>query len=98
MTGAEANGAARAALKRSDRINDQEPLSADGERDAPETLCGDARAVLERLAPDLVHCRVLTPWDVDDFVILCESLARCAAYQWSGASWCGRLAQRCSPL
>lgn len=61
---------------RPDRINADEPLPAEGEMEAPETLSDDARSVWNRLAPDLDHCGVLTAWDVDAFVIVCEALAR----------------------
>jgi P27 family predicted phage terminase small subunit len=61
---------------RPDRINDAEPIPADGEVTAPEDLSDDARAVWDRLAPDLIRVGVLTPWDVDAFKITCEALAR----------------------
>lgn len=61
---------------RPDRINDDEPMPAEGEVTAPEDLSDDARAVWDRLAPDLIRVGVLTPWDVDAFRITCEALAR----------------------
>ncbi|WP_421671937.1 phage terminase small subunit P27 family [Saccharopolyspora spinosa] len=39
-------------------------------------MSDDARAVWDRLAPSLIAVGVLTPWDTDAFVIVCESLAR----------------------
>ncbi|MBB5154973.1 phage terminase small subunit P27 family [Saccharopolyspora phatthalungensis] len=61
---------------RSDRINHEEPLPPEGEVTPPEELSDDARAVWNRLAPSLIAVGVLTPWDTDAFVIVCESLAR----------------------
>ena len=61
---------------RPDRINTDEPLPAEGEIAAPDTLSDDARAAWDRLAPDLTACGVLTSWDVDAFVIVVEALAR----------------------
>ncbi|WP_010311437.1 P27 family phage terminase small subunit [Saccharopolyspora spinosa] len=42
----------------------------------PESLSEDARAVWDRLTPSLIAVGVLTPWDTDAFVIVCEALAR----------------------
>lgn len=61
---------------RSDRINHEEPLPPEDEVSPPAELSDDARAVWDRLAPGLVAVGVLTAWDVDAFVIVCEALAR----------------------
>ncbi|TDQ01260.1 phage terminase small subunit P27 family [Labedaea rhizosphaerae] len=61
---------------RPDRINNDEPLPAEGGITAPDTLSDDARAAWDRLAPDLIACGVLTAWDVDGFAMVCEALAR----------------------
>ncbi|WP_134663980.1 phage terminase small subunit P27 family [Amycolatopsis sp. CFH S0078] len=61
---------------RSDRINHEEPIPPEGEVTPPEELSEDARAVWDRLAPSLVAVGVLTPWDMDAFVVVCEALAR----------------------
>ena len=41
----------------------------------PVKLPADAQAVWNRLAPDLIQRRVLTPWDVDLFSVFCRSVA-----------------------
>jgi len=41
----------------------------------PVELEPDARAVWDRLAPDLISKRVLTAWDVDGFGAYCRSVA-----------------------
>jgi P27 family predicted phage terminase small subunit len=61
---------------RKDRINHAEPAPAEAAVPPPEDLSDDARAVWDRLAPDLIRVGVLTSWDVDAFVICCEALAR----------------------
>lgn len=61
---------------REDRINFEEPIPADGEVRAPESLSDDARAVWDRLAPDLIARKVLTPWDADGFATFCDAAAR----------------------
>ncbi|WP_410646346.1 phage terminase small subunit P27 family [Amycolatopsis sp. cmx-4-54] len=61
---------------RPDRINHAEPIPPEHEVTAPEDLSDDARAVWDRLAPGLIAVGVLTTWDVDAFVIVCEALAR----------------------
>ncbi|PKW15940.1 phage terminase small subunit P27 family [Saccharopolyspora spinosa] len=61
---------------RSDRINDAEPMPPEGEIVPPGDLSDDARATWDRLAPSLIAVGVLTPWDVDAFVVVCEALAR----------------------
>ncbi|GAA3438610.1 P27 family phage terminase small subunit [Kutzneria kofuensis] len=32
--------------------------------------------IWERLAPGLISCKVLTAWDAEAFLIMCEALAR----------------------
>ncbi|HLU76136.1 MAG TPA: phage terminase small subunit P27 family [Nonomuraea sp.] len=61
---------------RPDRINFDEPVPADGEVRAPDRLSDEARAVWDRIAPDLVARKVLTPWDVDSFATFCDAVAR----------------------
>lgn len=41
----------------------------------PTDLSDEAREVWDRLVPDMVAKGVLTPWDVDSFVIFCEAVA-----------------------
>lgn len=57
---------------RSSRVNLEEPVPASGDVVAPEWLPVRARAVWDRLAPDLVAKGVLTAWDVDAFADLCQ--------------------------
>lgn len=59
---------------RKDRINEAEPLPAEGEVVPPYKLTKSVQAVWDRLAPDRVAKGVLTPWDVDAFALFCESL------------------------
>jgi P27 family predicted phage terminase small subunit len=61
---------------RPDRINHAEPIPPENEVTAPEELSDDARAAWDRLAPGLISVGVLTAWDVDAFVVVCEALAR----------------------
>lgn len=61
---------------RSDRINDNEPVPGDGEVRAPAGLSPEAMAVWDRLAPDLIAKKVLTPWDADSFGTFCDAVAR----------------------
>jgi P27 family predicted phage terminase small subunit len=42
----------------------------------PDWASDSAREIWARLAPDLEQRKVLTTWDVDAFLILCEALAR----------------------
>ncbi len=58
-----------------DRINREEPIPAVGAVICPVDLPDDARAVWERLAPDLIAKKVLTAWDVDTFAVFCRSTA-----------------------
>lgn len=57
---------------RKDRVNHSEPVPDRGDVLAPDWLPESARAVWDRLAPDLVRKAVLTPWDVDAFADLCS--------------------------
>ncbi|WNV86581.1 phage terminase small subunit P27 family [Umezawaea sp. Da 62-37] len=61
---------------RTDRINDREPLPPIGQIACPDWASESAREIWTRLAPDLEQRKVLTTWDVDAFLILCEALAR----------------------
>lgn len=62
---------------RADRINDREPVPpVGGDIVCPEWASDGAREIWTRLAPDLEKRKVLTTWDVDAFLILCEALAR----------------------
>lgn len=56
---------------RPSRINDAEPVPALGEVLPPEWLPERARAVWDRLAPDMIRKSILTPWDTDAFAALC---------------------------
>lgn len=56
---------------RSSRINDNEPLPAPTDVQAPDWLPSAAREVWDRLRPDLTAKGVLTSWDVDAFADLC---------------------------
>nr|WP_281245109.1 phage terminase small subunit P27 family [Actinokineospora terrae] len=42
----------------------------------PDWASDTARVIWERLAPGLIARRVLTVWDSDAFLVLCEALAR----------------------
>jgi P27 family predicted phage terminase small subunit len=53
-----------------------EPMPAPGQIVAPTNLSDGARGVWERLAPDLIHTNVLTPWDVDEFAAFCDAVER----------------------
>lgn len=61
---------------RSDRINDREPVPPTQEITCPDWASDSAREIWARLAPGLEQRKVLTAWDVDAFLILCEALAR----------------------
>ncbi|MFC0434557.1 phage terminase small subunit P27 family [Kutzneria buriramensis] len=61
---------------RKDRINQTEPTPPETEIVPPEWLSPDARAAWDRLAPTLIQRGVLTAWDLDAFVVLCEALGR----------------------
>ena len=61
---------------RPDRINDAEPVPPTGEIECPAWASDQARDVWARLAPGLESRGVLTVWDADAFLVLCEALAR----------------------
>lgn len=61
---------------RKDRINDAEPIPSGGDILPPEGLSDAAVMVWERLAPDLQRTGVLTPWDADEFAVVCDAVAR----------------------
>ena len=59
---------------RADRVNDAEPVPADAPIEAPDYLDDDARAVWERVVPDLVRQHVVTAWDVDSLAVFCTAV------------------------
>ncbi|WNV82225.1 phage terminase small subunit P27 family [Umezawaea sp. Da 62-37] len=61
---------------RPDRINDNEPVPPTQEIACPYWASEGARDIWNRLAPSLEERGVLTNWDVDAFLVLCEALAR----------------------
>jgi P27 family predicted phage terminase small subunit len=61
---------------RADRINTDEPAPPEQEITCPEWASDNARAIWERMAPGLIERKVLTVWDSDAFLLLCEALAR----------------------
>ncbi|SDC25534.1 phage terminase small subunit P27 family [Actinokineospora iranica] len=61
---------------RPDRINTHEPAPPMQDITCPDWASDAARAIWARLAPGLIERRVLTPWDTDAFLVLCEALAR----------------------
>ncbi|WP_204456185.1 phage terminase small subunit P27 family [Actinokineospora baliensis] len=61
---------------RPDRINTNEPAPPEQEITCPDWASDAARAIWERLAPGLAARGVLTAWDTDAFLVLCEALAR----------------------
>ena len=60
---------------RASRINYAEPIPAMDVVEAPEGLSEAARALWDRLAPDLVRRHVLTGWDVEAFSAWCSAAA-----------------------
>ena len=61
---------------RKDWINNTEPIPPQTEIACPDWASDGARVIWERLAPGLISRKVLTAWDADAFLIMCESLAR----------------------
>jgi P27 family predicted phage terminase small subunit len=61
---------------RKDRVNDAEPTPPANGITCPEWASEDARSIWQRLAPSLTKRGVLTRWDMDAFLVLCEALAR----------------------
>jgi P27 family predicted phage terminase small subunit len=61
---------------RPDRINDREPAPPEQQIACPDWASDGAREIWDRLAPSLEQRKVLTSWDVDAFLVLCEALAR----------------------
>jgi P27 family predicted phage terminase small subunit len=62
-------------LKNPQRINRAEPEPAAVPVEPPYPLREEAQIVWDRLAPDLIAKKVLTPWDVDHFVVFCDAVA-----------------------
>lgn len=63
-------------LKGGRNVNHDEPKFPDGPMPAPSDLSPGARAVWERLAPDMIAAGVLKPNDGDEFAIVCDSIDR----------------------
>jgi P27 family predicted phage terminase small subunit len=61
---------------RADRINTAEPVPPTEDIACPEWASDAAREVWQRLTPDLIKRGVLTAWDIDAFLVVCEALAR----------------------
>ena len=61
--------------EREDRINRNEPLSAESTIVPPGQLSEGAQEVWDRLAPDMIDKGVLTAWDVDMFAVYCDASA-----------------------
>lgn len=61
---------------RNDRINTDEPAPPESEVVCPDWASDQARGIWNRLAPGLSERGVLTAWDADAFLVLCEALAR----------------------
>lgn len=57
------------------RINRDEPTPAEASLQPPSELSDAARAVWNRLAPDMIDKKVLTAWDLDQLVIFCDAVA-----------------------
>lgn len=57
---------------RESRLNHDEPLPGEGMIIPPTDLPGDAMAIWNRLAPDLIAKKVLTCWDADEFANGCR--------------------------
>ncbi len=57
------------------RINRDEPTPSNGQIVPSVELSEGAREIWNRLVPDMIDKKVLTPWDVDLFVIFCEAYA-----------------------
>ena len=57
-------------------INRLEPIPSDyGDIRVPEGMEPDVRRVWDRYAPDMIAKKVLTAWDVDAFLIVCQAVA-----------------------
>ena len=69
--------------EREDRINRNAPAPAEATIAPPYPLSAGAKAVWDRLAPDLIVKHILTAWDLDMFTVFCDAVA---TYQE-----CGRL-------
>lgn len=61
---------------RADRINDREPVPPTQDIACPDWASDGAREIWARLAPSLEKRGVVTAWDVDAFLVLCEALNR----------------------
>jgi P27 family predicted phage terminase small subunit len=58
------------------RLNREEPIPSDvAPVVAPPSISEGGRVVWDRLAPDLIDKKMLTPWDVDTFTVFCEAVA-----------------------
>ena len=54
--------------------NKDEPVPPSGDVRPPDWLRPEAVEVWNRLAPDLIRKKLLTPWDVDAFAVLCNAI------------------------
>lgn len=61
---------------RKDRVNEAEPQPSVVDVVAPDWLSEAARAVWDRLSPDLQRKGVLTGWDVEAFAAWCDAVVR----------------------
>lgn len=70
-------------------VVDRGPVPATGSVECPEKLSDAARAVWQRLAPDLQRSGLLSPLDADAFAQFCDATARhweaCEALDAEGA-------------
>ncbi|MGH3629082.1 MAG: phage terminase small subunit P27 family [Sciscionella sp.] len=57
------------------RINNHEPEPHERDIAPPYDLGDVACEVWNRLAPDLIACKVLTPWDAEEFAVFCDAAA-----------------------
>jgi P27 family predicted phage terminase small subunit len=60
---------------REDRINRNEPIPAESDIAPAMELSEGARAIWDRLAPDLIDKGCLSAWDVDMFTVFCDAAA-----------------------
>ncbi|MCS7484667.1 phage terminase small subunit P27 family [Umezawaea endophytica] len=61
---------------RTDRINDTEPIPPTQDIACQDWASDGAREIWARLGPGLEQRGVLTSWDADAFLVLCEALNR----------------------
>lgn len=63
--------------EREDRVNRAEPVPEPqvGALEPPVEMTAEAREIWDRLTPDLIAKKVLTTWDLDQFVVFCDAVA-----------------------